>query len=132
MAKHDVRIDAKVSGPTWDAIRKRVLAVHRGLIDVDASAASELTTIYVKYKVTDQPLGDVFGVMWVRFSKQVVLGLATPQKINDERVIDAPSGMAYPRLKTYVRIDEKEAVPADLGAWIQSAFAHVKSLSEQA
>ena len=130
MPKRDGRIDAKIAGPTWDIIRERFRRVHDLLLKVDEAAASELTTIYVKYKVADEALASVFAVVWIKSAKQVVLGLSTPEKINDPVVTKAPSGMKYAGLTSYVRIGEDFEVPNKLPEWMKLAFDHAKKSAD--
>jgi hypothetical protein len=58
-------------------------------LSINESAASELTTIYAKYKVSEESLSQVFAVMWLKTAKKFVLGLAAPEKIRHKDIIDA-------------------------------------------
>ncbi len=130
MAKHDKRIDKKIGGDTWNNIRSNLTEVHNVLLSVNESVASELTTIYIKYKVVDEPMGGTFAVMWVKTAKRVVLGLATPEKVNHKDVIDAPQGMKYKGLTSYLKITIDQAVPGELKQWAMMAFGHIEKQRE--
>jgi hypothetical protein len=103
------------------------MAVHSLLINIEESAASQLTTIYIKYKIADEPLAGVFAVMWVKTAKAVFLGLATPEKVNHPDIVSAPRGMVYKGLTSYIKIREDSAIPTELERWARSAFQHVKN-----
>jgi hypothetical protein len=124
MTKHDERIAKRISGPTWDSIREKLVEVQNILLNINESATAELTTIYVKYKVSDDPLAHVFGVMWLKTAKNVVLGLATPEKICHKDIIDAPNGMKYKGLTSYLEIKEDRDIPEELKSWATKAFEH--------
>jgi len=129
MVKYDARVDEKIAGSTWDNIRDKLVKVHEVLLGVHESAASELTTIYIKYKAFDEPLAPVFAVMWIKTAKQVVLGLSTPEMIRHENVIDAPPGMKYKGLTSYLKINDNQEIPEELGQWARVAFNHAKELN---
>jgi hypothetical protein len=128
MAKHDERIDKRINGPTWDNIREKIIETQNILLNIDNSVAAELTTIYVKYKISDNPMAQVFGVIWLKAAKNVVLGLATPEKISHKDIIDAPVGMKYKGLTSYLEIKEDTNIPEELKSWAKIAFEHVNTL----
>ena len=127
MPRHDERVDAKIAGATWNGIRRKVQQVSGLLLATGEETTSELTTIYVKYKIARNPRSSVFAVMWIKSAKQVVLGLATPEKIDEQGVKDAPKGMSYAGLTSYVGISEDRDLPARLPEWIELAYEQVAS-----
>src|SRR5438128_762712 len=122
MARHDSRIDERIRGSSWDSVRERFLAVHGMLLGVDENASSELTTIYVKYKITQDPLAAVYGVVWLKSSKQLWLGLALPDIPPHHCLVSAPAGMRYKNLNAYCRLDEMDRLPPEFTNWIKNAF----------
>jgi len=125
MVRHDTRIDKKIAGPAWNEIRGQLQDIHEVLLKTSESTASELTTIYVKYKVRDEPLGGTFAVLWVKTPKNVVLGLATPEQIDHKAVTPAPQGMTYKGLTSYLKIEAQKPIPDELSQWAMTAFTHV-------
>jgi hypothetical protein len=131
MPKHDQRIDAKIAGPSWNRIRDQLMEVHGVLLSVDEPVSSELTTIYIKYKIADDPFAPVFAVLWVKSVKDVILGLATPEKIGHDRVTDAPKGMKYKGLTSYLKIGEDATIPRQLAEWAQTAYHNTRRQRDQ-
>jgi len=131
MAKHDEKIDKRINGPTWGSIREKLVDIQHILLSINESAASELTTIYAKYKVSEDPLSQVFAVMWLKTAKKVVLGLATPEKICHKDIVDAPNGMKYKGLTSYLEIKEDREIPEELKSWAMQAFENVKTENTQ-
>ena len=127
MKKHDERIDNKIAGPAWDRIREKVMKIHWLLLDLHETATSELTTIYIKYKTLPEPMAPVFAVMWIRTTKKVILGLAAPEKIEHQNIIDAPFGMKYKGLTSFLEITEDHEIPVELEQWAEVAFYHVNN-----
>jgi hypothetical protein len=107
------------------------MEVHGVLLSVDEPVSSELTTIYIKYKIADDPFAPVFAVLWVKSVKDVILGLATPEKIGHDRVTDAPKGMKYKGLTSYLKIGEDATIPRQLAEWAQTAYHNTRRQRDQ-
>ena len=122
------RIMSKAHGQSWDAIREKVLNVNRYLQDVDASVTAVCLpkTIYIKYTVDDGSTSPVFAVMWFLTSKRCFVGLATPEKIQADNVFDAPKGMIYKGLTSYVQMTDNFVLSSDFSNWVKLAFDNVK------
>jgi len=127
--KHDERIDRKIAGPSWAKIREKLVGIHNILLNVHESAVSELTTIYIKYKTLPEPVAPVFAVMWIKTAKQIVLGLATPEKLTHQDITDAPRGMKYKGLTSFLEITEDRDIPTELEQWVKIAFHSVQKTS---
>jgi hypothetical protein len=76
-------------------------------------------------------MAQVFGVIWLKTARNVVLGLATPEKICHEDIIDAPNGMKYKGLTSYLEIKEDRDIPEELKSWATKAFENVKTENTQ-
>ena len=86
------RIIAKVSGPAWESLRGQFMRIARSLLAVSPDADSELVTTYVKFTVNMAPQSHVvqaqplfgeqhvFAAIWLRSSKQLIVGLALPEE----------------------------------------------------
>lgn len=129
MPRHDERIDLKIKGPAWDDVRDKLLHVHDLLLHVNNDVSSELTTIYIKYKVYDTPLSSVYAVLWIKTPKNIVLGLATEVTISNNSISSAPKGMSYKGLNSYINISKCESLPEALNDWINAAFSFTCSHS---
>jgi len=115
----DPRAIERVSGPSWVILRSAALAIANTLLAVSRKATNELTTIYVKFS---RPGGQVYAVMWVKKSDQLVVGLALPGDIASPRLHAAPSTMKYPGLTSYFTVKTPEEVPPELATWARQAF----------
>jgi hypothetical protein len=127
MAKYDEVIEKKIGGPVWENIHGKLQNIIKELLDVDESAAPELSTIYIKFKIRDEPLAPVYAVLWIRSPKRVVLGIATHKTMPHKLVTDAPNRMKYTGLTSYLRITEDSEIPSELTDWIKDAFENVRN-----
>lgn len=131
MAAHNYKpLYERINGPLWKALREKIISIHETLLSINDSIIPELTTIYVKYKVSNSSLFSVFAVMWVKTTKEVVVGLATQDRINHQAIIDPPSKMKYRGLVSYIRITAADEVPKELNEWAQNAYMNIKGNSE--
>jgi hypothetical protein len=120
------RLDAKVSnrirGATWDGIRELAYEASRVLLSVSPDAASELTTIYVKFCPTPSK-NNVYAVMWLKTSREIVIGLAIPDGREVANLIPAPMGMKYKGLTQYLTLHPGDVVPEALNEWARLAYS---------
>lgn len=121
----DSRIDPraidKVSGKAWEALKPSFIEISEALLAVSPNVTGELTTIYVKYaspETDNQP----FGVVWLKKSTLITLGLSLPEGHDDSRLVDAPKGCTYAGLTKYVVVDADNPMPDQLGDWVQLAY----------
>jgi hypothetical protein len=126
MSKNDECIDKKLQGATWNNIRSKLTEIQKNLLAVNDSVASKLMTGYIKYQASDGPLGQPFAVLWVKSAKQVVLGLATPEKLDHKNITVAPHGMVYKGLTSYLNITTEQDIPRELQHWVMAAYDHTK------
>lgn len=131
MRKYNEKIDNKINGPAWNNIRDKIKHVIQLLLAVDESTVAELTTIYIKFKITDKIIFPVYAVLWLKSSKKILLGLATHDKINNEVIIDPPSDRKYKGLKSYLWLKENEDIPTGLEIWIKEAYQNIKNSKKQ-
>jgi len=127
MARHDPRIEARFAGEAFARLRQQFAQVNQLLLSVHPSASSEFTTIYGKYKINESPMSPVFGVLWLKSSQKVWLGLALPSRPEDPAAFVAPPGMGYKGLTTYIQLIPGKELPPQLSSWANEAYQHVLS-----
>lgn len=115
----------RVSGPSWGQLKATFLQVSEILLDVGPETHGQLTTIYVKYTTTRDPAADVYAVVWVKTSKQLLVGMALPDGIADEHLGDPPAGTKYKGLTKYFILRPGEPVPERLRDWAEEAYKSV-------
>ena len=87
---------AKVSGPSWEPLRKQFLEIGRLLLEASPDAQAELLSQYVKFTTTAAPNGPAYAVVWLKSSKRLIVGLALPEAYEAE-------GLGAPLPKTTYR-----------------------------
>lgn len=117
----------RVSGPSWQPLKQAFLDVSSLLLDVSPDVAGVLTTIYVKYQITSGPNSSIYAVVWLKNSKQIVIGLALPEDYESPVLGPAPSGMKYKGITKYFTIVPGDPVPVELADWATAAHTHVTS-----
>ena len=130
MERLDPMVSKRITGPSWDGIRESFLHTSNLLLSVSPDAATELTTIYVKYKIHSHAIAPVYAVVWIKSSKQFTVGLALPSEWEDEALGRAPQGTSYKGLTKYFTIRCGERAPSQLATWAQTAYNTVKNSSE--
>ena len=121
------RIIAKVSGPAWEQIRGQFMQIARSLLAVSPDADSELVTTYVKFTVNMAPQSPVFAAIWLRSSKQLIVGLALPEEYEAEELGPALPGTMYKGLTKYFVVERDNAVPKGLAEWAKLAYQNALS-----
>lgn len=112
----------KVSGPSWDPLRPAFLEISERLLEVSPQAVGVLTTIYVKYQVSSATNSAVYAVVWLKSSKQIVVGLALPEATSSSSLVPPPRGMTYKGLTRYFTVQSGELIPEALREWARMAF----------
>jgi hypothetical protein len=126
----DTRAVEKISGPTWEPLRQVFFEASRMLLAVSPDAKSELTTIYVKFYRSG--LGpEVYAVLWLRNSKEIVIGLSLPDTTESCHLGPAPRGTKYKGLTKYLTVQAGETLPGQFEDWARLAFLTAKSESYQ-
>ena len=92
------------------------------LLDASKSATGQLTTIYIKYS-SPETSGNPYGVVWIKKSSQIVVGLSLPVDVEHPRLVDPPKGHTYAGLTKYVVLDANTDVPTEFEEWAQTAYA---------
>jgi len=119
----------RVNGPSWEPLRQAFFNISDVLLGVSEEAAGVLTTIYVKYQVNDSPNSGVYAVVWLKDSKQIVIGLALPEDYGSELLGPAPPRTNYKGITRYFTIRPGEPVPDELSQWATAAFQNVSAKS---
>jgi hypothetical protein len=127
MNNFDQRITDRIRGPAWAAIRDRVVQLCDTVLGVAPNTRAELTTIYVKFSVADEPTAPVYAVAWLKTAKNVVIGFALPEAVNDPSLTVAPTGMTYKGITKYWRLSPEEALSADISNWARTSFEAVNA-----
>ena len=127
MKRIDERAVKRVSGPSWTGLRRQFEELHEVLTAVSPSARGELTTIYVKY-VADEIGDKPFGVVWLKKSTELVVGLALPEGYESRGLVPPIPGYKYARLTAFLRITPEGSVPPELHHWAYDAYEHSRSI----
>jgi hypothetical protein len=112
----------RISGPSWQPLKQAFLDLSDILLGVAPDTVGVLTTIYVKFQLRSAADAGVFAVVWLKNSKQLVLGLALPDNIESPRLGPAPSGMRYKGITKYLVILPGETLPEELRQWANAAY----------
>ena len=122
MNELDPKATERVSGPSWDTLRPVFNEASLILLSLSPIVTSELTTIYVKF--CPSPANkNVFAVVWIKSSKQIVIGLALPDDFNSPRLSTAPKGFAYKGLTKYLTVPAAGSLPSEFVEWARLAFS---------
>lgn len=117
----------RVSGPAWSALKPVFLQISNILLGASGDCYGELTTIYVKYQVSQSPSSPVFAVVWLKNSAQIVLGLALPDSVESPLLGPAPKGMTYKGITKYFTLKPEDPVPSELSTWAGVAYGVAKT-----
>jgi hypothetical protein len=118
----DQRAIEKMSGPSWEPLRPIFFDTSLVLLAVSPEAMSELTTIYVKFFISTARR-DVYAVVWLKNSKQIVIGLSLPDEVESAHLCPPPQGMKYRGLTKYLTLRPGEEIPDELADWARLAHA---------
>lgn len=86
---------------------------------------ADLATTYIKFTLGAEPASPVYAVIWVRYSKRCVVGLALPEEDLPDALEPAAKGMAYKGLTGYFSVEPSNAVPTSLTDWAERAYQFV-------
>lgn len=117
----DEKAVQRVSGPTWGSLREDFFKISRKLLSVSPHAASQLTTIYVKF-CTTSAMSQVYAVVWIKTSKSIVVGMSLPEDFEDSDLGPPPKGHSYKGLTKYFSVTADKGVPDSLLRWTRLAF----------
>jgi hypothetical protein len=126
--RDDPRIHKRLASKAWDGLRSAFDYMHEALLAVDGNVTAELTTIYVKYKYTADPLSQVFAVIWLKNSRCIDVALALPDDVFESELMYRPTRLRYPPLNSFVTVKAGEAPPEQFAEWARTAFHYRKSL----
>lgn len=119
----------KIKGPAWDGVREMIMQISEELLSVSGEAGNALTTIYVKFTIGSGAASPVYAVMWLKTSKEVTVGLAMPEPL-DEGLGAAPPRMSYKGITGYFSLKVGDSVPEKLSFWAQKAFQTIVAANE--
>jgi hypothetical protein len=118
-------VSSKIAGPAWSGIRDKFLRISDCLLRVSPEAKAQLTTIYVKYAITGDPLSPVYGVIWIDNSKRLLVGLALPPGADDPELLPAPPRRKYKGLTKYFFVTAEHDMPSRVEQWAKESYEHV-------
>ncbi len=119
----------RVNGPSWEPLRQAFFNISEVLLGISEEAIGVLTTIYVKFQITSSPNSAVYAVVWIKDSKQIVVGLALPEDYESELLGPAPPRSNYKGITRYFTVRPAESVPAELSQWATSAHQNASAQS---
>jgi hypothetical protein len=117
----DKRAIQRLSGRAWQPMRPTFNELSAILLSVSPTAIGQLTTIYVKFfdpESNNQP----YGVIWIKKSTEVIVGLALPDDTECPEFVPAPGGCKYQGLTRFLLLGRGDRIPADFGLWVESAY----------
>lgn len=120
----------RVSGPSWEPLKQAFFNISETLLGVSEEAIGVLTTIYVKFQITHSPNSGVYAVVWLKDSKQIVLGLALPEDYESELLGPAPPRSNYKGIARYFTVRPGELVPDELSQWATAAYHNATAKSK--
>jgi hypothetical protein len=112
----------RVSGPSWEPLRQTFFNISEVLLSVSQEAIGVLTTIYVKYQINGSANSGVYSVVWLKNSKQIIVGLALPEDFESESLGPAPPKTNYKGITKYFVVRPGESVPSELSQWASAAY----------
>ncbi len=121
------RIIAKVSGPAWEQLHRQFMEISRLLLAVSPDADSELVTNYIKFTIRSDASSPVFAAVWLKSSKQLIVGLALPVEYEAEELGPALPRTMYKGLTKYFVVERDGAVPKGLAEWAKVAYQNALS-----
>ncbi len=121
MERLDMRAAERISGPSWDHIRSLFGCIHKILVDTDECVSGSLTTIYVKYALSDRN-ATPFAVVWIKKSSELIVGLALPSEFQCQELSEPFQGYKYSGLTRYVRFNTNSVLPDEFATWVNLAF----------
>ncbi len=122
------RFIAKVSGPAWESLRGQFMQIARSLLAVSPDADTELVSAYVMFTINSDPQSPVFAAVWLKTSKQLIVGLALPVEYEAELGPALP-GTMYKGLTKYFVVERGGVVPKGLGEWAKTAYQNALSFA---
>jgi len=126
MGRLTEEVIAKVSGAVWEADHDKFIRMSEALLSVSADVIGQLTTIYVKFTLTDDIYSPVYAVAWIKNSKRWVIGLALPDDLESPELGPAPPKRTYAGLTKYFTITPGDPIPTKLGEWAKLAYENVQ------
>ena len=90
--------------------------ISDALLAASPAARGELTTIYVKY-VADEIGNQPYAVVWLKNSKELVVGLALPEGYESPGLGPPMPGYKYAKLTRFLRITPNEVAPPEIARW---------------
>jgi hypothetical protein len=118
---------AKVSGPSWEPLRKQFLEIGRLLLEAAADARADLLSQYVKFTASAAPDSPAYAVVWLKSSKRLIVGLALPEACEGDGLGGPLPKTTYRGLTRYFVVEAGAPVPRGLAAWAKTAYRHVLS-----
>ena len=122
---------AKVSGPSWEPLRRQFLDAGRLLLEASPDAQAELLSQYVKFTTGAAPDSPAYAVVWLKSSKRLIVGLALPEAYEAEGLGPAPPKTTYKGLTKYFAVESGGAVPRGLATWARIAYRNILSANRQ-
>jgi hypothetical protein len=95
-------------------------------LSLGGDITAELTTIYVKYKYSPDAMSEIFAVVWVKNTTQIVVGLAFPEDKIPSELSPAPARHNYRPLNGYFVLRPGDALPASFPDWARQAYEYRK------
>lgn len=118
----------RVNGPSWKHLKNTFLELSEILLDAAPSGVAKLTTSYVKFQLSNSPTSGVYAVVWIKSSKNFVLGLALPESAN-RQLGPPPAGMSYKGITWYIQFKPGDSLPDSLRRWAAQSVENTSALN---
>ena len=126
--RNDPKINERLRSEAWNDLRPLFDEMHCTLLSLDEQVAAELTTIYIKYKYTDELLSQVFAVIWLKTTKRIDVGLALPKDAFDKELMSPPPRLRYPPLNAFFSLQAGDELPKEFSTWARQAYEYRRTV----
>ncbi len=117
----------RVSGPSWQPLKAAFLDISGILLSVSPDSIGTLTTIYVKFQLNSAPSAGVYAVVWLKTSKELVVGLSLSDDFSSPHLGEAPPGMKYKGINRYFSLKPGQPIPVLIAEWATEAYRYATS-----
>lgn len=130
MPRHDPLIDTKLASKGWELLRPTFMSLHTSLLDASPHASAKAETVYVKYRIVDDVMAEVFAVIWIRTTRKLIAGIALPPSLSHPLLGPAPPRCYYPPLNRYLSFEPGQSIPQEFSMWARLAYEFVSTSAE--
>ena len=105
-----------------EQIRGQFMQTARLLLAVPPTPKASCATTYVKFTTNGDSNSPVFAAVWLKSSKQMIVGLALPKEYEVQGLGAGPPKTLYKGLTKYFVVECGGMVPQGLAEWAKTAY----------